>query len=99
MFLQRIFKWLTFIGIFAGSYFALPKIQIPLGGGKVFNLDQDVPHWAIGLVILIVLFLVFKFVTNIVLKILMIAAFAILLLVALAYMGVPVWQWISQFIN
>ncbi|MFA4819108.1 MAG: hypothetical protein WC621_04660 [Patescibacteria group bacterium] len=94
--IEEIMKWLNAIGSTVSSFISLPKWWVNVGP-KVFRLDQDLPQWAMGLVIVIVLLLVLKIVTNILFKIALTVGLVILLLILLSALNAPVGQWLSSF--
>ena len=98
MFIQRILKWLTVIGVLVGSYFTLPQFSVPLGNGQTWQLNQ-LPTWGLGLGVVIVLLLVFKIVTHIITRLLMFAALIVLVFIMLSYFNVPVWPWLQSQIK
>jgi hypothetical protein len=99
MFFTRVLKWLTIIGVFVGSYITLPQLWINLGGGQTWKLDQDLPQWALGLAVVVVLLLVLKVVTHVVTKLLMWAVLVALIIIILSYFNVPVIPWLQGIIK
>lgn len=95
MFFQKTLRWLTLIGALAATYITLPKWWIKTGNGQVWQLDKDLPQWALGLVVVIVLLLIFKVVTHIIFKILMWIMIAVLVIIALNSFNLPVLQWLG----
>ena len=99
MFIQRAIKWLTLIGALTASYFTLPKFWIKTGNGQVWKLDQDLPHWALGLAVVIIGLLMFKIITHTFFKLLMWAVLVGLLLILLSSFGLPVMSWLGNIIK
>lgn len=94
MFPEKIMKWLTLIGALTASYFTVPNIFINLGG-KNFQLDKDLPQWALGLGVVIVLLLVFKVITHVLFRLAMWGIVIGLLLIVLNYLNIPVLSWVQ----
>ena len=99
MFFQRWLKWLTLIGALTASYVTLPKLWIKTGEGQVWRLDKDLPHWALGLGVVILGLLVFKVVTHTVFRLLMWAILIVIIMVVLASFGLPVWNWLGSLVK
>jgi len=67
---QKALTWLGIIGTLTASYITLPHLAIPLSNGKVWHLDTDLPTWALGLIVVVLVTLVLKVITHVLFKLL-----------------------------
>ncbi|MBU1038741.1 hypothetical protein KKC17_00685 [Patescibacteria group bacterium] len=88
--IQKVLSWLGVMGTIVASYVTLPKITIPLGNNQVWRLDQDLPTWALGLLVVILVVVVLKVVTHILWRLVIgVVILALIGLILSRFLNVP----------
>ena len=89
MMFQQLVEWLSWLGGEVLSVIKLPASWAPF--------TAALPLWAFGLAAVIVALLIFKIVTHVVFKALLLGALLVAALIFLSSLGLPIAQWFSRF--
>lgn len=81
--METAIKWLTFIGELVGKYVGLPS-------------SEHLPAWTIGLIALVIVAYIFKWVTHVAFKIILWISLIILVIILLQSFNIPILQMVTK---